>query len=527
MYMKTKLFFSAIFFFMLLNTGKGQEIKSPLSPLSPQSVRVLDSIHQYLWNTCTSDWTNYIFTYITRDTLGNMTKSLERIFVAGFWMNYIQELFTYSNPAHPVFSSHTSQLWNDIANNWETFAYTHANLLGQTDEQYNKQWNQSKHKFYSGYRDTLEYSGNALTTDIHQVYDTVTKGWNNSTSTGYTYDLMNRMVQILVQNWNNSSNAWDNALKMVNTYDSNNYFVLAETFVWDNGSMSWVNSQRTSYLDYFGGRPLHITSENWNNESGQWYLVDMHTDAYMSNGSQSQDLYQVYDTATTQWINSYLTNWTFYLTTLVQHERNGKYWDPDINQWIDNAYDQNDSLGRNIESFYKYYSTLSYDILGGSRNLTAYDTAGNRGNYKTQILKLSNSTWVDNAQTNFTYDSDKNLVELIDQSYDTLSTAWVNSSKTHYYYTPVSGIAEHKPAPRLCFYENPIHTGSTINCPNLNKGSYYDLTMYDLSGKIVFSRLFGGGDQVIFDKYLPEGLYIMRVTENGRSSYTGKIIVTN
>ena len=143
-----------------------------------------------------------------------------------------------------------------------------------------------------------------------------------------------------------------------------------------------------------------------------------------------------------------------------------------------------------------------------------------------QNWSLTANDWINYDQTNYHYNSYKLLDTLVVQRWDTTGGSWLNYQRSVYFYSEPFGISEVSNGKHLCDFANPMKTGSMINCPGFASGTVYHLKIYSLSGTLVYSNMFVGGNSVSMSATVPDGLYLMQFTgENGQVLSTNKVMI--
>ena len=75
-----------------------------------------------------------------------------------------------------------------------------------------------------------------------------------------------------------------------------------------------------------------------------------------------------------------------------------------------------------------------------------------------------------------------------------------------------------------CKYPNPFIQGNEINCV-LENGKDYELSIFDIQGRIIYYTSMSGNTSLNFNQQLPNGLYILTIQDERNIVYRDKLII--
>lgn len=182
---------------------------------------------------------------------------------------------------------------------------------------------------------------------------------------------------------------------------------------------------------------------------------------------------------------------------------------------------------------------LSYDANGQGSNQYRYeyfyDANGNNTRRETQVY---NTTWVDYHAFNWGYTSNNLTTKQV--GYNFSSNGWtlndstlyfydVHDNMTHkevfktpnsvlefhddYYYSPLlTNTTSIKEENNIQIMPNPYQTFMPLRITGIEKEQMINLQLFDLQGRVVFSNRFTNGQNIVVDKDLTSGIYILSVS---------------
>ncbi len=131
-----------------------------------------------------------------------------------------------------------------------------------------------------------------------------------------------------------------------------------------------------------------------------------------------------------------------------------------------------------------------------------YNDSGYMSQYLWQMKGNCTSDWNDFMQGFYTYDDEGNLTESIEQKYCKFDSTWVNFEKwvmLLQYNALFTDLEEYTDSDIELITANPINPGDMIRFKGLQKGKNYQLSMFDLNGRMLYHKSIKQGDAVRLD----------------------------
>ncbi len=324
----------------------------------------------YLPDTLILSTLDYTMRYCaTYDEEGSITKQLVQVWYNGYWVNYLQDIYSYANG---------SSL--DLLQKWTQGQWINSTLDSST---YDVNGNMLVHTFRYWYQNawrdsifsirTYDENGNMLSNLGKYMKNGNWENWNMST---YTYDGNGNQLTYLLALW--SSNAWENSSLNISTYDENgDMLTLLEQYWQDN---QWKNGAYVQFNYYDTGKPITILWQVW---SGVWVNSSLGTYTYDSDGYLINLLNQ--DWQNNSWGNTFQTIYTndsngniihklrqYWLSGTWSNNRQSNYTYDTYNneltgnnyQWINNSWQLFD------DSFVIKFNGDNYYFTGDSINIS-------------------------------------------------------------------------------------------------------------------------------------------------------------
>ena len=548
--MKTKFHFLFIFIFLVFHTASGQKsvssvtgfnsyvskdfpkiyLENPPSVMTSESRKnllklehnwLLDSVYQYDWDT--TDWTlktKNLKYYYSNEWLK------ENLYVvknpsSGTWGKYAHFLYYY-NGSNQDTARVLGEIWTNTSDTLP-FQYTHYFKRKQVDTTYTKEWGPVKQKFLSGSQYIYTYDSlDSVTKKLSQRFDTTSNSWKNDYLNTFTYNTNHMPSEEVFQNWNSTSSVWKNINRKVENYDSTNFLIEHIEYIWSD--TVWQKSSRITYANDQTGNPMTSLTEMWNDILLTWEPFGQSIFIYSPLGLKFSERKQVYNKMTSQFVDSYFLNYNYFYDNILQSTQ-GRFWDTINHTWVPDRYSEIDSLFQLSETYIKYHDNTTFEITGGTRVTYTYSPI--LQTVLNQVWSKNTNDWINKELISDSINPNKLLAQTIDLRWDTTTVAWQNFKLSVYYYSKSSaGINEAGNDKALCNFANPMKTGSIINCPGFTSGAVYYLNIYSLSGALVYSTRFVGGNTVSVSAFIPDGLYIMQFTSgNGGVLSNNKVII--
>ncbi len=192
-----------------------------------------------------NSWTASGREQFTYDTANHLTTDVFMNYNSGVWQNNEQWLYTYSNNN---ITSRTHQKWNLSASAWENDERLSYNY-NTSDQVVSTLFEHWKAGAWQNWTRTLNYiySGNDLTSNESEQWDTLSSSFRPYGQIVYTYDGNHHVTNEHFLNWDASTGTWVNFTQFDYTFDANGNWSSHLMRIWDAGSNTWKNSSKTLY----------------------------------------------------------------------------------------------------------------------------------------------------------------------------------------------------------------------------------------------------------------------------------------
>ncbi len=483
----------------------------------PEMIKQLDSIYEYNW--VSNNWDAKTKNYKIHNGNGLVIQDLYLKInpISSQWSNYLRYVNTYE-AENPFPATITGQFWT-AANEWITYQYAHNLSKKNADTLFEKTWDQQRQKFTGGDRYLATYDANKnVSSRISQKLDTITNNWLNSTKVNFSYNTSNIQTEEIFMIWGDTS--WMNNFRQLDSFDANNALVEHSEYTWVDSTSTWANVIRDQYTNNLQGKPVYSLNQSWNNVTSSWDSIEQTDYSYSTEG--------LLFSATTRQFDPLLLTWNYHVLKIYTYNNgqliteSGSIWNPLTSNYIANQFIQYDSVNQLIDTYERFIDFSTYLITGGSRDTYGFNSNSDLITHVNQQWNTVSGEWVNNLQEVYTYDEFRYLLEKLTQNWT--ASVWTNSTLARYYYTEVQGINDLE-MHRYCSFPNPMRQGTTIQCAELQSGHSYQLSLFSLSGAMVWKQTFTGGETVTVSANVASGMYIIRLSENGKPLYQDKVMM--
>lgn len=348
-------------------------------------------------------------------------------------------------------------------------------------------------------------------------WSTIDNNWNLETRTLYKINKFGSIDTLISLTQRN--NIWTNSLRAINIYDSNNYRIKTESQRWNITMNQWVNSTKTENIYNLNGLLLQVVIYTWLQSNSIWEPRTKRIYQYNSNSSLNEHITQKWDANINQFINtdksklSYNSNQDIDTFLFLS-------WDTLSNIWLnrtqfiskyDNKHNEIESENQDWDITTKLWQKISLDKY-------SYDQ--NNSKILTIEYEWLNNNWVELYKTKYnnTYDTDLNLIKVINQDWDTTSQTFINYDKIDYFYSKhdiISNTAS-KENSTIKIYPNPCQDFITIDGLTLSS----QVSIFDLQSNPI--QVEKDNDRIDLSN-LNSGIYFLRIRKENEN-LTFKII---
>ncbi len=296
----------------------------------------------------------------------------------------------------------------------------------------------------------------------------------------------------------------------------------------------------------------------WNNSI--WRIVSRRTNTYDAEDNLTLTIYEDIPFGQNMIQNKNKTSFTFnadgnIISSIFES------WDENLNNWVNDnrSYYSYDSEGKRTNQTTENWNSVVSEFRLFSKLDLEYDALGQLIYELRQTYNFSNSIWTNTIQEFYTYDTFGNLIRLtsdywssgawepvqkIDRYFDvfnnlTLDRTFVlnplfnnqvllEGSKAYFYSeleTSTNELAE--VSPLSCQFQNPLSSNNAIICEDGGLDATYQISIFDISGKIVLAKFFEGNTNFNLPSSLETGMYFINVWSAGEIVFREKIVVTD
>jgi len=391
-------------------------------------------------------------------------------------------------------------------------------------------------------------------------------------------------------------------------YDGNGYMITYVWFAFDSVDMEILPFDKEMVKNNAQGKPTEIIWLIWDKESGQWVNFGKYEIIYNEKGNLIRETISDWDPDGNQW----LVGAQFDLS----YDAEGKllteiwsYWDEDSAKIVPSYKDELIYEDGKLTTWNEYGMEKGEWVLIFQTTFT-YDTNGNLTDEFTSVWDPNNEIWIDYQQYMYTYneagqlimeevweftwtyftmlqsmqyeytwDSDGNMIEVVDRSWE-LGVAkgtnvWLNESKSEFSFNKNYTILElhvpyrflqdmddisfvHMPVSELgyvyvdgdwvfdfrqtAYYSDfggstgtvdrhesvisifPLPASETLTFSWEDSYTSLSLEVYDLSGKRVIERSIDNNETIRVN-HLSAGIYLYKLTDNNDLISSGKLSI--
>jgi hypothetical protein len=229
-------------------------------------------------------------------------------------------------------------------------------------------------------------------------------------------------------NWDTISKGWIFSKKTINIVYDTYQDLSSELFqVWNSALTTWVNTGRANYTYNANKYQTSELNQSWNNPG--WVNHGKDTMIYDANNNMTSEMDQSLINTTIGWRNNRLYMYS-YDSQNNQTSFLYQQWNGVTNTWVNEGYytytyDTNNNM---TVKLYQTWNGLSW--VNSSKDTMIYDNNNNRTNKLD--LSWNGTAWANLEKDTMEYDANNNLTSELYQSWN--SNAWVNYKQNIYTY---------------------------------------------------------------------------------------------
>lgn len=272
---------------------------------------------------------------------------------------------------------------------------------------------------------TYDTSGNVITMNEYSIHPQIGV-WANQNRYFYSYDIQGKPVQSIRQNWLNTiPQQWGNVRKEEWVYDTMGN--ITEYILYGGNQNQWVFSSRDLYTYDTSGYLIEYLYQKW--DSVQW--ANNYRWTYDPDSPGSTVLVCVSKFISNGWTNLYKLAREYNTANDLLKEIRIDF-DTITNQWdtvskLENIYNP----AGLISDYYMSYWSNGVWNHGFHKNYTY--------NSQNQLLNYLEETYKNQSATNYrhltySYDNLFNVIQYLEEDWDTLNMTWAGNKKIDYQY---------------------------------------------------------------------------------------------
>lgn len=381
-------------------------------------------------------------------------------------------------------------------------------------------WDEIEEAFTTKYGDLTLFSYNELgllATQTDANWNSDINSWLNSYRYSYLYDTLGNIVQETHETWDDSLETFINYHQIIYTYNEHNNENSSMTQYWDQDAQAWgvVYGSQHTYLYDQNFNILADTTISLDNSDTTLFLF-----TYYPNGNLHTEMFG-YSTGGNPWVwndslvyvyddNNNMLSWTRY------------EWDDSLrfiyaswNGRLTFTYDENNNRTSHVREHYNY-DLCGWEIDGWNPKLVwTYDDNDN-------AILIEAFAWNNDAEI-----WEPTLSGHVDLHYNNMQSGdetHLAGTTFHVHYICREDNVAVKENENLAISIYPNPTQDRLFIRGITERS--QLTIYDISGKLVLKQGVFPEENVIHLKNLKSGIYLLTI-RNNHQNITKKIVVTN
>lgn len=373
---------------------------------------------------------------------------------------------------------------------------------------------------------------NKLFSGVSEYYDVNRSSWQNYSGVNYEYDSNNNVISETRFEW--TAGKWANSIKSLYTYNVNNKITEILFQNWNGTTNSYENVDKDTYT-YISGQPTEIVYYEW--ISLNWVLKDKTVISYNSNNLPSGALSYLWNG--TQYVNDsrYTATYNVYqkLTEDLGEKWINSNWGNDYKSLY--TYNSNNKLLTSRSASWDVFNSIwverdraDYELdANGNRTKTTYSGSyGSKFEYNYDISSLMASfanpfkdkSGIDYFGEDYPYVN--KLLGYNEFSYNTLTSSYEQSRRTTFNYSnsiTLSADELQMNTSTIIVFPNPTKDFLTIQ---ISSNTEIDkIIVSDISGKTVLQQNQNGSQVNV--QNLSKGMYLLQVL-SGAKNWQSKFV---
>jgi hypothetical protein len=487
-----------------------------------------DSVWYYQWDLSNSVWNHYERELLARNSNGSLSSDTYFVMneVTLEWDNSFRYRYQYNGTGSTEIT--WTERWSPAASEWKSLGYSHYNANGNLDETYSRNWDETTQTYTVGSRQISTFgTNNEKLETLSQTWDVATQNWKEYLRYTYTYTTAGEPDVTLTEIWNDATTAYENSRKDLYSYNTEDQLAQLTNQQWNSVTTTWDNFMRQTYTYGLFGLPSFRLQEIYDMAASSW-INDYGTNyTYDANNHVTEEFEMKWNTGTSLW-DFYTKNTYTYYPGQSMDESSAFTWNPMLGAWMITSYYKYLETGSYASYYYKTIDMSTYAYSSGYRYDYSFNTEDHVSLIEGFNLNILTNGWDARSQDLYSYDANQHLSEIISTAWNASTLVWDNSFKQEYFGSENHiGIAPPESLKGICLFQNPMKAGATIDCPGLEQGKSYTLSLYSSSGQMVSQSRITNGEKLVISGNLNTGMYMVSLTDGNGIVARGKVLVIN
>ena len=357
----------------------------------------------------------------------------------------------------------------------------------------------------------------------NQIYDPLTGTWQNNEFVTNVYDGDLNLVEIKRQAWSAANSAWVNGEKTINTPNEFGNYTAILNQKWHSPTNNWRNVYQQKITYNQEGYIQLLEHEEWDTTNLLWKDIFRTVYGVTPEGQIALTLFQLFQNGDYQNISREVYIYDVDDPSL-EVEKVTEVWNAGATAWDQSShilkeYDPSDNL---TTETHQLWNNPDSSWLNKDRFLRNYNANGNVT--KKTDLTWNGAQWDNFFQTQNSYDSLFNLTrfEVVQWVLD----GWIPLNSCDQFWRFHHSFVHADEVQQLdCIFPNPMQNGSVIFCPELLKHGHVQVAIFDLSGKLVYTKRAEHQNFVNIAQPISTGMYILNISNKKGLNISKKIMI--
>lgn len=395
---------------------------------------------------------------------------------------------------------------------------------------------------------------------VEQKWVEDSQTWEDDKRFIFIYNEQGRKTQIINQFFDGDN--WKDQFYRKSSFNDKNLVTEEQHLYYNNAQGKNTVNERVLFSYSETGKLTEKTNQKWDEEREEWVNEKRNVFAYQNNGQLDNSQQELWDKDSKKWKHNYDESY--------QHAENGQlqevvtgYLGSFKNNTLEKGkrtnygYDSEGHLTEKISSYWDYQKKDWYkqskrwytynaagqmseegllrwdkegNTLDGFRNVYVFDGKKKQA-YLTYNWDVATEDWEVIVDQKFFYNEkgqqDKAVFEQWSDEGELLYKRRFERFWSSQKQTAQANETTDKPALQQskCSFPNPYTLGSSIYCSELKAEQDYQLTVFDLTGKLLYQQTFRGSDPVSVNGDIAAGVYVFKVSSPKGAVSTHKVVV--